>query len=98
MITPENISIVMQIATLLGIIYAVYNSFRKPQEQGEINDKVFDEKFANLTKQLETIKNNDLHELKGMFNTHVLNQNANEREVSDKIARLDTKLDFLLKK
>lgn len=94
----EKIAIITQIITLVGILFAVYLYFKKPQIKGEENDLVFNEKLKGLEKTMNEIKLNDLHELKGMFNTHITNQNVCEREVSDKLARVETKLDMLLKK
>lgn len=98
MITPENISIVVQICTLLGIIFGVFLYFRKPQEKDEIYKAVLDEKFKILAEKLDLLKNNDLHELKGLMDRHIMNQNISEREVSDKLARLDVRLETLIKK
>ena len=63
MITAENISIVIQISTLVGIIFAVYLYFRKPQEKGEMNDAVYAEKFSALEKTVVNLRDNHLHTL-----------------------------------
>jgi len=94
-LTPTNILFLITIATVLVNIYL---SLKKPQEKGEIVDAVFKVEFDNLKSKLDLIQNNDLHEIKGMINTHILNQNANEREISDKFARLETKVEILMKK
>jgi uncharacterized circularly permuted ATP-grasp superfamily protein len=98
MITTENISIVLQLATVIGVIFAVYLYFRTPQEKDEVFKAVLDEKFKNLSEKLDLLKNNDLHELKGLMDRHIMNQGISEREVSDKLARIDTKLEMLNKK
>jgi len=109
MITEENISIVLQIATLIGIIFAVYLYFRKPQEESIINDKVFDQKFCGLSEKFDTrfqdmkdgvvkVLQNDLQEVKNGLRDHVSNQGIYERELAGKIGGIDAKLDSLIKK
>ena len=98
MLTQELITYALGIVALLNVGVVVWNGIRKPQEKSEVNDAVFDVKFQNLCERLDTIKNNDLHELKGMFNTHITNQGVYEREMVDKYARLETKIDMLIKK
>ena len=98
MITQSLLTYAIGIGTILTFCISLYNSLRKPQETSQTNDAVFNTELKNLTTKLDLIQNNDLHEIKGMFNAHVLNQNTNEREVSDKLARLDTKIEMLMNK
>lgn len=93
-----NLNTILQIATLLGLIFAAYFTLRKPQEKSEINDAVLDVKFETLEKKLELIKNNDLHELKGMFNTHIANQSIYERETASRLGAIEAKIDILINK
>ena len=93
--TPTNILFLITIATVLVNIYL---SLKKPQERGEIVDAVFKVEFDNLKQKLDLIQNNDLHEIKGKIDTHIINQNTNDREVSAKFARLEAQIEMLIKK
>jgi len=95
MITPTILTLIIGLGTILTFIFSVWNAIRKPQEKSETNDAVFANELKSLSEKLTLIQNNDLHELKGMFNTHILNQNSNEREVSDKLARQDERLKMI---
>ena len=108
-ITEENISIVIQIATLIGIIFGVYLYFRKPQEKSETNDAIFGVEFKNLEKtfndkflqsdrELANLRDNHIHTLGVKMDKHIDDQGKNEMLVCEKLARLETKLDVLIKK
>lgn len=104
--TLQNITFLIAI---VGAVFGVFLYFKNPQEKLQTEDAVLgleiknlnrnlEDKFSSLKESIELIKNNDLHELKGMFQMHVQNQNVSEREISAKLASLDTKIEFLLKK
>jgi len=98
MFNQANLSIIIQVITLLGIAWAIYNSLKKPQEKSEVNDAVFDTKFRSLEDMVKKIELNDLHELKGMFNTHITNQNSYERDMCGRLGGIEAKIDLLIKK
>ena len=104
MITAENISIVLQIATFIGIVFAVYLYFKKPQITSELNDAIFTEQFKNLTDKFDDrfqdmkegvikLMQNDLHELKSDVREHIKNQIINERSVASDFTKIFTLLD-----
>ena len=98
MFNQANLSITIQILTLLGIVWAIYNSLKKPQEKSELNDAVFDNKFLSLENMVKKIELNDLHEIRGMMNTHITNQAVYERETAGKLGGIEAKLDILISK
>jgi hypothetical protein len=109
MITEENISILIQICTLVGIVFGVYLYFRRPQEKGEITDALFAEKINFITERFETkfqdmkdgvvkIMQNDMQELKSDVREHVKNQIINEREVASNFSKMFTLIDERLPK
>jgi len=109
MITTENISIVIQIATLIGIIFGVYLYFRKPQEKSEQNDAVFSVEFKNLEKsfnekftqsdrELANLRDNHIHTINEKLDKHIESQSKNEMLVCEKLARIETKQDLILTK
>jgi len=98
MISQDTITYALGIIALLNVVAMVWNSIKKPQVKSELNDAVFDVRFSSLEKLVTEMKLNDLHELKGLMNAHIVNQNTYEREMSDKYARLDENIKFLINK
>lgn len=98
MFNQANLSITIQVLTLLGIAWAIYNSLKRPQEKSEINDAIFDAKFLSLENMVKKIELNDLHEIRGMMNTHITNQSVYEREMAEKLGGILARLDILIKK
>jgi hypothetical protein len=98
MFNQANLSITIQVLTLLGIAWAIYNSLKRPQERSELNDAVFNNKFLSLENMVKKIELNDLHELRGMMNTHITNQAIQDREIAEKIGGILAKLDILINK
>jgi hypothetical protein len=47
---------------------------------------------------VKKIELNDLHELRGMMNTHITNQAIQDREIAEKIGGILAKLDILINK
>lgn len=93
-----DISLIIQVCTLLGIGYAVYNSLQKPQQKGELTDAVFSEKFTQLDRELANLRDNHIHTLGQKLDKHISDQAVNEMLVCEKLARIETKQDILLTK
>ena len=79
----EIINLSLSLLTLMGIIFAIYIYFRKPQETGEINDAVYDEKmkninekFANLSSLVVNLRDNHLHSLDNKLEAHIRESQA----------------------
>jgi hypothetical protein len=109
MFNQANLSVIIQVVTLLGVAWAIYNSLKKPQEESITNDKVFDQKFLSLTEKFDTrfqdmkdgvvkVMQNDLQEVKQGLKDHVTNQGIYERDMAEKYGRFDAKLDVLINK
>lgn len=63
MSAKEIIEILTSILTLLGIVFAVYLYFRKPQEVSEKTDALLQVQVAGLVKELANLKDNHIHTL-----------------------------------
>lgn len=109
MITAENISIAIQILTLGGIVFAIYNTFRKPQETSEINDAVFDEKIKSLSISTETkidtvkelvinLRDNHLHTVENKIDKHISDSQDAALKSAERMGEITAKLDMLIKK
>lgn len=71
MITPENISILIQISTLVGILFGVYFYFRKPQERNEINDVLFGQELKFLKDMVINLRDNHIHSIEIKLDKHI---------------------------
>lgn len=96
MFTSENIGLILQIATLLGIIFAIYSYFRKPQEQGEINDKVFDVKFDALEKTVINLRDNHIHSIAEKLDKHISESQDIALRSAERMGGIEAKIDILL--
>lgn len=109
MITEENISIALQVATVIGMIFAVYLYFRKPQEKSETNDAVFDEKLCNLSKNTDekignlkdlviNLRDNHIHTLQSKLEDHIKESQDIAIKSAERQGEISAKLDMLIKK
>ena len=98
MLTEQNISIVIQIATLVGLVFGVYLYFRKPQEKGELTDAVFAQRFTQFDRDLANLRDNHIHTLTTKLDDHIVSQQKNELTVCEKLARIETKIEVLITK
>ena len=98
MTLQEKISIVMQIITLIGIIFAVYLYFRKPQEKGEVTDAVFTEKFTSLDRELANLRDNHIHTLGTELRDHISESQTVALRGAEKMGSMEAKIDILLAK
>jgi signal transduction protein with GAF and PtsI domain len=109
MITPEILNYILGILAIAGTAFGVYNYIRKPQEKGEINDAVTDEKikaivdnfntrFQDMKDNIVKVMQNDLQEVKSELRSHVSNQSISEREYACKLGEISAKLDMIIKK
>ena len=92
-----NISLIIQVCTLLGIGWAVYNSLQKPQQRGELTDAVFSERFTQFDRELANLRDNHIHTLTQKLDKHITDQGANEMLVCEKLARIETLIETLKK-
>lgn len=97
-ITEENISIIIQITTLIGIIFAVYLYFRKPQEKSEINDEVFKVQFDALEKTVINLRDNHIHTLDEKLSKHICESQDAALRSAEKMGAIEAKIDMLIKK
>jgi hypothetical protein len=98
MLNEANISLLIQLCTLLGIIFGVFLYFKKPQEKGEIVDAIFETRFTQFDRELANLRDNHIHTIGVKLDAHIETQQRNEMIVCEKLARLESKVDLLLKK
>ena len=87
-----DIPFIIQIFTLLGIIWAVYNGVSKPQQKGELTDAVFAERFTQFDRELANLRDNHIHTLGLKLDKHIEDQHNNEILICEKLARIETLL------
>ena len=74
MTLQEKISIVMQVISLIGILFAVFLYFKKPQEKAETTDAVFKERMDNYdttTKEAIKLALNHSHTVESKLDSHI---------------------------
>lgn len=98
MITQEHISIIIQVSTLIGMVFGVYLYFRRPQEKSETIDAVFEVRMGVFEKMLCNLRDNHLHTLQTKLEDHISNQYKSDIENAKQHEQIITKLDFLIKK
>jgi len=93
-----TIDFILQVATLLGVVFAVFLYFKKPQERSEITDAVFDNKFINLEKTVVNLRDNHIHTLQGDLDKHIQDNQMFAIETTRSLTKVETLLEQLLKK
>jgi predicted histidine transporter YuiF (NhaC family) len=69
-----NLNTILQIITLVGVLFAVYHFFRKPQEKSEVIDAVFNERMTNYEKTTEKsvqLALNHSHTVESKLDAHI---------------------------
>lgn len=94
----QYITLIIQGATIIGIIFTVYLYFRKPQERSDIQDAVFDVKFNSLEKLVTNLRDNHLHTLETKLNTYIAEQQVHREAMIRQMTRIETLLEERLKK
>ena len=86
MITNENIDLIVNIVTLIGVIFAVYLAFRKPQERSEITDAEMRKDIIALRVDLVNLRDNHVHTL----DTKLDATNKSVQDLALQLTRLNT--------
>ena len=97
MITQEVLTYMLGISAIISIVLSVWTTIRKPQEKSELSDAVFSTKFDSLEKIVVNLRDNHLHTISERLDTHIKEQSKNELLVCEKLARIETKLETILK-
>lgn len=92
-----NLSTILQVITLVGIIFAVYKTFRQPQEKSETNDAVFNERFNTLDKTVCNLRDNHLHTLEQKLDKHIAENQMVAIETTRSLSKIETLLEQHLK-
>lgn len=98
MITQETLTFIIAILSIGAFVFSIFLYFRKPQEKSEINDAVFDVKFKSLESLFVNLRDNHLHTLDVKLDLHIESQQKNDMMVCEKLSRIETHLENLLKK
>lgn len=101
MTLQEIISISIQIITLIGIIFAVFLYFKKPQERSEVNDAIFNERMTSYEKTTEKavqLALNHSHTVESKIDRHINESQEVALSVAGKMGSIEAKLDMLINK
>ena len=93
-----DLPFIIQILTLLGIVWAVYNGVSKPQQKGELTDAVFAERFTQFDRELANLRDNHIHTLDSKLSQHITDNANSNIETVRMLSRIETQIETLLKK
>lgn len=82
MTSLQIIDLAIKLSTLLGVIFAVYLYFRKPQEKSEVIDAVFNERMTNYEKTTEKavqLALNHSHTVESKLDKHITESQESNR-------------------
>lgn len=96
MFNQENLSTLLQVLTLIGIIFAVYLYFRKPQETSMENDIRADEKYNALRDIVINLRDNHFHTLEQKFDSHIKESQDVAIRGAEKMGSIEAKQDMIL--
>lgn len=92
-----NLNTILQIVTLLGVLFAIYQYFRKPQEKSEIVDAQFELKLSNLEATVTNLRDNHIHTLQNDLNKHIQDNHTFALETTKSLSKIETLLEQHLK-
>lgn len=89
LVTPQNLTLLLGFLSFLGIIFTVYNYFRNPQIKTDQTTLGLENKFIDLQRQFNELKETHLRKLEGDLTllTGVVNK------LSESVVRLSTIID-----
>jgi hypothetical protein len=98
MTSLQILDIALKILTLLGVIFAVYLYFKKPQEDSQIKDVGFEKDLCSLEKMVVNLRDNHLHTLESKLDKHISENQMVAIETTRSLTRMETLMEQLLKK
>jgi hypothetical protein len=76
-----DLSLILQICTLLGIIWGVYSIINKPKERSELIDAVFEERLKNIEIQVSNHIPTAIKEVCCKLDKHIEEQIKFEKDI-----------------
>lgn len=98
MLSQEIITYLLGLSAIVSIILAVWNAIKEPQKKSELSDAIFSEKFKSLEGIVVNLRDNHIHTLSKDLNDHIKAQTESERQVCEKLVRIEVHLENILKK
>lgn len=93
MLTQQVLHNILDVATFIGIIFAVYLYFRKPQEKSEVTDAVFEVRFQTLEKMVINLRDNHIHTIESKLDKHISDQQVTTEANIRQMTRIETLLE-----
>ncbi len=98
MLTQEILNYILGLSAMASIILTVWTAIKKPQQKAEMFDAVIMEKFNSLEKVVINLRDNHIHTISENLTKHIAAQAANEMLTCEKLAKIETHLETLIKK
>jgi hypothetical protein len=100
MTSLQIIDLAIKLSTLLGVIFAVYLYFRRPQEKSETADAVFYERMSNYEKTTEKsiqLALNHSHTVESKLDQHIRDNTIFALESTKSLSKIESLLEQHLK-
>ncbi len=97
-IDQSTLTYIIGLGTILSFIFTWYNSIRKPQKKGEIQDAVFETKLNELTKTVSSLRDNHIHTIEQKLDKHIKENQRDSIALTKQMTRIETLLEQVIKK
>jgi len=92
-IDQTALTYIIGLGTILSFIFTWYNSIRKPQEKGEVNDACFNERLTSLRETVVSLRDNHLHSIEEKLDKHIAENQRDSIEIAKQMSRIETLLE-----
>ena len=97
-IDQTALTYIIGLGTILSFIFTWYNSIRKPQEKGEVNDACFNERLLSLRETVKNLRDNHLHSKEEKLDKHMAEDQRDSIETAKQMAKIETLLKEIIRK
>lgn len=97
-IDQTALTYIIGLGTVLSFIFTWYNSIRKPQQKGEIQDAVFETKLNELKKTVSSLRDNHIHTIEQKLDKHIEENQRDSIALTKQMTRIETLLEQVIKK
>ena len=97
-IDQTTLTYIIGLGTVFSFIFTWYNSIRKPQERGEVNDACFNERLTSLRETVVNLRDNHLHTIEEKLDKHIAENQRDCIETAKQMSKIETLLEEIIRK
>jgi len=97
-IDQTALTYIIGLGTVFSFIFTWYNSIRKPQERGEVNDACFNERLTSLRETVVNLRDNHLHTIEEKLDKHIAENQRDCIETAKQMSKIETLLEEIIRK